>query len=58
MLNSAPGLLSRPCARMETRMGNLFLGIIAALCVALVLAMFCFGPQILEWLEDMPPEPG
>jgi len=35
-----------------------FLGMLATLFAALVLAMFCFGPQILEWLEDMPPEPG
>jgi hypothetical protein len=34
-----------------------FLGMLATLFVALILAMFCFGPQILEWLEDMP-EPG
>jgi hypothetical protein len=39
-------------------MGDFLLGTFATLCVVLVLAMFCFGPQILEWLEDMPPEPG
>jgi hypothetical protein len=43
---------------METGMGDFFVGVFATLCVGLVLAMFCFGPQILEWLEDMPPEPG
>ena len=52
------GLLSRPCARMETKLGDFFLGVFATLWVLLILSMFCFGPQILEWLEHMPPEPG
>jgi hypothetical protein len=37
---------------------SFFLGLLATLFALLVLAMFCFGPHILEWLEDMPPEPG
>jgi thiosulfate reductase cytochrome b subunit len=38
--------------------GGFFLGMLATLFLLLILAMFCFGPQILEWLEDMPGEPG
>ncbi len=38
--------------------GKSFSASSATLFVLLVLAMFCFGPQILEWLEDMPGEPG
>jgi hypothetical protein len=37
---------------------SFFLGMLATLFAVLILSMFCFGPQILEWLEDMPPEPG
>ena len=39
-------------------MGSFFLGVLATLFIGLILSMFCFGPQILEWLEDMPPELG
>jgi hypothetical protein len=37
---------------------SFFIGMLATLFAGLVLSMFCFGPQILEWLEDMPAEPG
>jgi hypothetical protein len=52
------GLLSRPCARMETDVTTVVLGVYATLCLALVLAMLCFGPEILEWIEDASGEPG
>ncbi len=58
MLNFASGLLSRPCARMETNDGELLSRRAGDAVHLLILAMFCFGPEILEWLEDMPPEPG
>ena len=38
--------------------GDFFLGVFGALFVLLILAMFCFGPQILEWIEDTPLERG
>jgi len=37
---------------------SFFLGLLATLFAVLILAMFCFGPQILEWLERLPAEPG
>jgi len=43
---------------METELGDFLIGVFATLFVLLILAMFCFGPQILEWIEDTPLEPG
>ncbi len=51
------GLLSRPCARMETDVGDFALGVYMALCVMLLVAMLGFGPRILEWVEGIPREP-
>lgn len=45
------GLLSRPCARMETVVGEFALGASVALCLILVFGMLGFGHRILEWLE-------
>lgn len=39
-------------------MEGFFIGMLATLFASLILAMFCYGPQILEWLERLPPEPG
>ena len=51
------GLLSRPCARMETKVEGFFLGIYVTLCALVVLSMMAFGPDILEWVEGTPSEP-
>jgi len=45
------GLLSRPCARMETPLGEFALGASVALCLILIFAMLGFGHLIFEWLE-------
>ena len=45
------GLLSRPCARMETGV-EFLLGVILTLFTLAILAMLLFGPQIMEWVED------
>ena len=45
------GLLSRPCARMETIVADFFVGIGVTLCLLMAIGMMGFGPQILEWLE-------
>ena len=57
VLEFSPGLLSRPCARMETKVEGLILGIYATLCLLLVASMMAFGPTILEWVEGTPSEP-
>ncbi len=49
------GLLSRPCARMETEMAEFVLGVTTTLCVLLVVGMMAFGPHILEWIEGGEP---
>ena len=41
---------------METLVIELLLGVWLAFCAAIVLAMLCFGPRILEWLEGTPRE--
>jgi hypothetical protein len=46
----------RPHGRRN--LGQFFLGVLGTLFVLFILSMFCFGPQILEWLERMPAEPG
>ena len=51
------GLLSRPCARMETKVEGFFLGMYMTLCALVVLSMMAFGPDILEWVEGTPSEP-
>ena len=43
---------------METGLGEFFLAVLGTLFALLILAMFCCGPQIMEWLERMPTEPG
>ena len=57
MIKSALGLLSRPCARMETKVEGFFLGMYVTLCALVVLSMMAFGPDILEWVEGTPSEP-
>ena len=52
------GLLSCPCARMETEMGDFVLGVTLTLCALLVGGMMVSGPQILEWIEGTPREQG
>ena len=37
-------------------MGDFLIGALGTLFALLILSMFCFGPQIFEWLEQMPPE--
>jgi hypothetical protein len=37
-------------------LADFLLGICATLCALLIIAMLCFGPRILEWIEDMPRE--
>ena len=39
-------------------MEGFFLGAFATLCVALVVGMLWRGPEILEWVEGTPTEPG
>ena len=57
MLKFPLGLLSRPCARMETKVEGFILGVYTTLCALLVLSMMAFGPTILEWVEGTPSEP-
>ena len=39
-------------------LADFLLGVCATLCVLVVFAMLCFGPEILEWIEDTPLESG
>ena len=55
MLDSS-GLLSRPCARMETKVGGFIFGVTTTLCALLVILMLWHGPEILEWVEGTPTE--
>jgi hypothetical protein len=57
MLRFREGLLSRPCARMETKLLEILIAVMLTGCVLLVIAMLAFGPRILEWIEGTPREP-
>jgi hypothetical protein len=41
---------------METDLGDFVIGVYVTLCFLIVVGMLGFGQQILEWLEDVPPE--
>lgn len=43
---------------METKVEGFILGVYAALCALVVVSMMAFGPDILEWVEGTPSEPG
>jgi hypothetical protein len=49
-----PGLLSRPCARMETEMVGFVIAFVGTLMLVLLFGMLGFGPRILEWIEGEP----
>jgi hypothetical protein len=48
------GLLSRPCARMETEMVGFVIAFAGTLMALLLVGMLGFGPRILEWIEGEP----
>ena len=58
MLNFARAAESSVRPHGRRNLGQFFLGVLGTLFVLFILSMFCFGPQILEWLERMPAEPG
>ena len=43
---------------METVVTTVLFAVYAALCLTLLLGMLCFGPEILEWIEDASEKPG
>ena len=43
---------------METKVEAIILGVCATLCALLVGGMLWRGPEILEWVEGTPREPG
>lgn len=43
---------------METSLGDFLFGLTATLCALLVIGMLWRGPEILEWIEGQPLEPG
>lgn len=43
---------------MGAKVGDFLLGVTLTLCALLVVGMFWRGPEILEWVEGTPTEPG